>query len=81
MVHGKKHSVVAGLLFVLVFLTMFSRNYLGVHTPQDVLVGFISTAVMMYLTGWLELWSEKTKKRPHDSCGRAFDLYCCCAVL
>ncbi|MFR6582359.1 MAG: phosphatase PAP2 family protein [Ruminococcus sp.] len=29
----KKHSVVAGLLFVLVFLTMFSRNYLGVHTP------------------------------------------------
>ena len=77
----KKHSVVAGLLFVLVFLTMFSRNYLGVHTPQDVLVGFISTAVMMYLTGWLELWSEKKKKRPHDSCGRAFDLYCCCAVL
>ena len=59
----KKHSVVAGLLFVLVFLTMFSRNYLGVHTPQDVLVGFISTAVMMYLTGWLELWSEKEKKR------------------
>ena len=59
----KKHSVVAGLLFVLVFLTMFSRNYLGVHTPQDVLVGFISTAVMMYLTGWLELWSEKDKKR------------------
>ena len=51
------------LLFVLVFLTMFSRNYLGVHTPQDVLVGFISTAVMMYLTGWLELWSEKDKKR------------------
>lgn len=33
------------------------------HTPQDVLVGFISTAVMMYLTGWLELWSEKDKKR------------------
>lgn len=59
----KKHSVVAGLLFVLVFLTMFSRNYLGVHTPQDILVGFISTAVMMYLTGWLELWSEKDKKR------------------
>ena len=59
----KKHSVVAGLLFVLVFLTMFSRNYLGVHTSQDVLVGFISTAVMMYLTGWLELWSEKEKKR------------------
>lgn len=41
----KRHSVVAGLLFVLVFMTMFSRNYLGVHTPQDVLVGFISTAV------------------------------------
>ena len=45
----KKHSVVAGLLFVLVFLTMFSRNYLGVHTPQDVLVGFISTAVIQQL--------------------------------
>lgn len=59
----KKYRIFAGVLFVLVFLTMFSRNYLGVHTPQDVLVGFLSTAAMMYLTGWLETWSDGEKKR------------------
>ena len=33
------------------------------HSVVAGLLGFISTAVMMYLTGWLELWSEKDKKR------------------
>ena len=34
---------------VLVLLTGFSRNYLGVHTPQDVLVGLICGTFALYV--------------------------------
>ena len=38
------------LIFVLaIFLTMFSRNYLGVHTPQDVLVGLVLGISAIYI--------------------------------
>ena len=41
----------ASILFLLLLaLTAFSRNYLGVHTPQDVLVGLLLSALMLYLT-------------------------------
>ena len=36
---GKKHREISAVCVILALLTMFSRNYLGVHTPQDVLVG------------------------------------------
>ena len=32
----------------LVLLVMFSRNFLGVHTPQDVLVAFLGTAIILW---------------------------------
>ena len=34
---------------VLILLTMFSRNYLGVHTPQDVLVGVTVSSLVLYV--------------------------------
>ena len=34
----------AGLMLILV---LFSRNYLGVHTPQDVLIGLLSTLALI----------------------------------
>lgn len=37
-------SVICG---VMILLTMFSRNFLGVHTPQDVIVGFLETAALL----------------------------------
>ena len=45
--------VVLGLVFLLVG---FSRNYMGVHTPQDVLVGAASGILVMYLTLKLMQW-------------------------
>ena len=33
---------------ILILLTGFSRNYLGVHTPQDVLVGLTEGALMLW---------------------------------
>ena len=52
--------VVLGLL---VLLVAFSRNYLGVHTPQDVLVGAVAGTLVMYLTmklmQWVKIHPEK----------------------
>lgn len=52
--------VVSALAMVLV---MFSRNYLGVHTPQDVLTGFVASALMMFLASRLEDWTDRDPKR------------------
>lgn len=48
---------------VIVVLIAFSRNYLGVHTPQDVLVGVLSGLLVMWgtvkLLKWLDEHPEK----------------------
>lgn len=36
---------------VLIGLTGFSRNFLGVHTPQDVLVGFTESVLLIIIVG------------------------------
>ena len=44
------------LLLVLVALVAFSRIYLGVHTPQDVLVGAAAGLLVMWLVGRMMRW-------------------------
>ena len=41
-------AVVCG---VLILLTGFSRNFLGVHTPQDVVVGFCESVAIIWIVG------------------------------
>ncbi len=43
-------------LLILTFLVALSRNYLGVHTPQDVLVGMAAGLLVMWLTLRLLRW-------------------------
>ena len=47
------------LLGILIALVAFSRIYLGVHTPQDILVGAIAGIVVMFLMLKLMNWLEK----------------------
>ena len=51
------------LLGSLVLLVAFSRTFLGVHTPQDVLVGAAAGILVMYLTmklmQWVKIHPEK----------------------
>lgn len=44
------------VLGLLVLLVAFSRNYLGVHTPQDVLVGIAAGTLVMFMTMKLMQW-------------------------
>ncbi len=46
-----KRKWLAILCIVLIALTGFSRNFLGVHTPQDVLVGMIESVAIVLLVG------------------------------
>ncbi len=46
-----KRRWLAVLCAVAIALTAFSRNFLGVHTPQDVLVSFIETSLLLLVIG------------------------------
>lgn len=47
---------------ILILLTGFSRNFLGVHTPQDVLVGMTEGAVLIALVGLAQKALENKEK-------------------
>lgn len=49
------------LMIFMVFIVGFSRNYLGVHTPQDVLVGCGSTVLVLWFIRWLLEAVDKKK--------------------
>lgn len=44
-----RNKLLRVLLTVLVLLIGFSRNYLGVHTPQDVIVSIVLAAVLLFV--------------------------------
>lgn len=44
----KKYKWLTILFLLAIFIVAFSRNYLGVHTPQDVVVGFILGSLSVF---------------------------------
>ena len=59
----RKKRWVAVLCVCLILLTGFSRNFLGVHTPQDVIIGITEATVMIFLIGRLMKWVDGDEKR------------------
>lgn len=57
----KKYWWVIVFSVLMVVLTMFSRLYLGVHTPQDVLVAFVVGAASSVLIAFLLNLADKHK--------------------
>ena len=60
------HNVQRGLrvaLVLLVALVGLSRNWVGVHTPQDVLVAMALGAALMYGARWICAWIEERPSR------------------
>lgn len=50
-------------LIILVFLIAFSRNYIGVHTPQDVIASLIIGIILIPCVENLIKWLEAGEKR------------------
>lgn len=57
-----KYKWLSVLLVVIIFIVAFSRNYLGVHTPQDVVVGFILGSLSVFWAYILVNRSNQDKK-------------------
>lgn len=50
----------------LILLVMFSRNYLGVHTPQDVIVSFGVCICLLIIVKKIFEWESKKRKQRFD---------------
>lgn len=59
----RKRKVIATLIVLLILLIAFSRNYLGVHTPQDVVIGLLSGLVFVFVFHYIMIWCKKDKNR------------------
>jgi membrane-associated phospholipid phosphatase len=57
-----KRRWLAVLCGVLILLTGFSRNFLGVHTPQDVFVGFCESVIIIWVVGAVSKKIEGNEK-------------------
>ena len=55
----KKAKWFSVLCVLMILITGFSRNYLGVHTPQDVIVALCEGLLALYLMGKLFPWLER----------------------
>ncbi len=56
---NKKTRFVSIFCAIMILLTGFSRNYLGVHTPQDVLTGLCLTLLVLFGTAKIFSYCEK----------------------
>ena len=60
----QRHNIMKCLLLViLVLLVGFSRLWLGVHTPQDVVFGFLTGLTLIFIMHFVINWAEKDKNR------------------
>ena len=55
---GSRYRWLTAGFVCLLLLVLFSRNYLGVHTPEDVLIGFASTLGVVLLMCKIFRWTD-----------------------
>jgi len=76
----KKTRPIAVIFGLFVLLTMFSRNYLGVHTPQDVLVGCLESVLCLFLTAKLFAYLDEHPEKENMILGIVF-VFCWLSIL
>lgn len=64
---GKK--AMRNLLISIVLLVGFSRNYLGVHTPQDVVISWGLGLILLIAVNYMLKWTEQGRHRDVVVCG------------
>ena len=60
-----ENKVLRYLCFIIIFFVMLSRNYLGVHTPQDVIVSFLIGVCLIFANEKLLKWVDDGKNRDY----------------
>ncbi len=58
-----KNKAIRYTMIAIVLLVAFSRNYIGVHTPQDVIVSIAVGIVLMFFVDKLLNWIDKKPNR------------------
>ncbi|MBQ8116583.1 MAG: phosphatase PAP2 family protein [Lachnospiraceae bacterium] len=76
---NRQTKPVAVVFALFIALTMFSRNYLGVHTPQDVCVGCILSLLSLFLTAKLFKYLEAHPEKENYLLTGGF-VFCCLAI-
>ena len=64
--YRKKIPFITLICCVGILLTMFSRNYLGVHTPQDVVIGALFGIFAVYITGKIFAYLDKHPEKENQ---------------
>lgn len=59
----RRYRFIFWFFIVMIALTLFSRNYIGVHTPQDVIVGALLGAAVAVFAPRLWAWAEQDSGR------------------
>lgn len=59
----RKRKWLATICIVSILLVMFSRNYLGVHTPQDVIIGFVLCSAVIAVNIFVINWADQKPNR------------------
>ncbi len=77
---NKRTRWISALFVLFILLTAFSRNYLGVHTPQDVLVALAISALSLFLTARLFQYLERHPEREDWFLLGGF-LLCCAGIV
>lgn len=58
-----KNKMLRYIAITIVILVAFSRNYVGVHTPQDIIVSIISGILIIFAADKILQWIEKKSTR------------------
>jgi len=76
----KKKIWLCLVLVALILTVGFSRLWLGVHTPQDVCIGLLTGAALVFLVNFIINWAEKDKNR-YLYLLTIIDIFALCALI
>lgn len=79
---NKNRQYLGTALWGIVFLILFSRNYLGVHTPQDVVMSLLSGVLFLWAVRMVLDWADRGPGRDLCVCafGCLFASFQCCVL-